>query len=835
MNQRYDIQENRIRRGGRGIPRMMVALLVFLLGTPFTAMAQVSAVKTQLDVTVFIEDSLGQSNIPGAKVVLSGPTPQEAVTNEEGKCSFLDLAPGTYTVRAESPGLESLEDVTVTVTAGAAAQISLKLKPSAVTSTVTVTAADQSIEASSTSNQTIASTTVTQAPNQNERTESLLPLIPGVVRGPDGHINLKGARNTQSGALVNSANVTDPATGGPAFDVPIDVVASVQVISNPYDPQYGRLTGAISLIDTKPSNYETFKFSVKNVLPRARKRDGDIVGIESATPRIMITGPLIRDRLALTQTLEYRYVRTPVNSLPSMERDTTLEAVNSYTQGDLILTPLQTATISLAIYPQKLRNMGLNTFTPQPSTPDYHQRGYQFYAQHRYIFGQASMLTSQVSYKTFDADITRNDTDPYMLLVETTEGGFFNQQKRRSERFDIQETYQFTPVQFWGTHQLKAGFNYAYSTYDGTQSFQSAEIQDVSGGAIERITFDRPGFASIEQHETAGYVSDEWKPFSRLLLYAGVRLDRDSITDSIHTAPRGGFQLALTSDGKTLLKGGGGLFYDRVPLMVSAFPSLPDRTVVLLNSAGQVLSSTQLDNQITGELRNPRSTAWNVAVSREVLEGLQVEIGFERRTTTRDFLVAPEPGTGFSVLSLSNTGGQSYRELQITGRYRFRGHVLNASYVRSRAYGDLNDFFQFFGNVPKVVVQSNDQGRLNFDAPNRMLLWGEFAAPWKIRILPVYDLHTGFPYSVQDVYRQYVGPRNSRRFPRFSALDIQFLRPFRIPIGHKHLKGTAGLSVFNVFNRFNPREAQTIVESPRFGQFFNSVPREFRAKFVLEF
>ena len=47
---------------------------------------------------------------------------------------------------------------------------------------------------------------------------------------------------------------------------------------------------------------------------------------------------------------------------------------NSYTQSDLVISPKQTATLSLAIYPQKLDYMGLNTFTPQPSTADFHQR-----------------------------------------------------------------------------------------------------------------------------------------------------------------------------------------------------------------------------------------------------------------------------------------------------------------------------------------------------------------------------------------------------------------------------------------------------------------------------
>jgi hypothetical protein len=38
-----------------------------------------------------------------------------------------------------------------------------------------------------------------------------------------------------------------------------------------------------------------------------------------------------KDRIAFTQSLEYRYVRTPVNSLPPFSRDTKLESVDSYT------------------------------------------------------------------------------------------------------------------------------------------------------------------------------------------------------------------------------------------------------------------------------------------------------------------------------------------------------------------------------------------------------------------------------------------------------------------------------------------------------------------------
>ena len=173
--------------------------------------------------------------------------------------------------------------------------------------------------------------------------------------------------------------------------------------------------------------------------------------------------------------------RTPVNSLPPLERDTTLESVDSYTQGDLKISPTQTATISFAVFPQKFQYMGLNTFTPQPATADLHQRGYQVYGQNRFLTGDESALISQFSYKTYDADVTAQSDDPYQLLIETTEGGYFNRQARRAWRLEGQESYQFAPRHFLGTHDFKAGLNYAHSSYDGQQTFLPVELIGVPG------------------------------------------------------------------------------------------------------------------------------------------------------------------------------------------------------------------------------------------------------------------------------------------------------------------------------------------------------------------
>jgi outer membrane receptor for ferrienterochelin and colicin len=759
----------------------------------------------------------------------------ETKTDAEGRYAFVSVPAGNYTIDASFSGLEAVE--TITVEPNQVGRVPLQLRPSEVKSSVTVTAneADSKVPAPT---ETITEKTLRDAPNVNERFESLLPLVPGVVRGPDGRINLKGARNTQSGALVNSANVTDPATGTPAINLPIDVVSSVQVISNPYDPQYGKLTGAVSTVETKTGDYEGFHFSIQNVLPRMRERGGSIVGIGAATPRMTFTGPIIKDRIAYTQSFEYRFIRTPVNSLPPSRRDTKLEGFNSYTQFDLTISPKQTATVSVAIYPQKLEYMGLNTFTPQPSTADFHQRGYQLYGQHRYVVGTQSTLISQFSYKRYDADVTAQNNDPYQLLIETTDGGFFNRQARRTSRFEWQESYQFAPRQYLGTHQLKVGLNYAHSSYDGRETFLPVEIIGVSGAPIERISFSEPTAFGIDQNEAAWFMADQWAPFQRLTLSAGLRFDHDSVTSSTHAGPRLGFLFALTHDGKTLLKGGIGEFYDRVPLMLPVFEHMPNRTVSILDPNGQALSSTFYQNRITGELQNPRSTSWNVAVERQVLESLTVRVGYEQRNTARDFVVSPTSGLNglkSGVMALSNGGSDSYREFQVAGRYQLPRFTVNASYVRSRAYGNLNDPALFFGTYPQAVIQEDARARLPFDAPNRFLSWADIAGPWKLNLLPVYDLHTGFPYSVENQFREYIGPRDTKRFPRFSSFDLQVSRPFSLPLGERHLKARAGFGVFNVFNHFNPREVQNDIDSSRFGGLFNDAWREYRGKLVFEF
>jgi hypothetical protein len=169
----------------------------------------------------------------------------------------------------------------------------------------------------------------------------------------------------------------------------------------------------------------------------------------------------------------------------------------------------------------------------------------------------------------------------------------------------------------------------------------------------------------------------------------------------------------------------------------------------------------------------------------------------------------------------------------VTARYQFHGaDQLVASYTRSSAMGNLNDFNSYFGNLEQPVIRPDGQGPLPWDAPNRYLFWSNVSLPRGFTVFPVLDVRTGFPLSVLDEDRNFVGARNEAgRYPRFVSLDLQVNKRLRL----FHHSATVGLKVFNITDHFNPRDYQGNLASAAFGAFTNSVGRAFRGKWVFDF
>jgi hypothetical protein len=95
-------------------------------------------------------------------------------------------------------------------------------------------------------------------------------------------------------------------------------------------------------------------------------------------------------------------------------------------------------------------------------------------------------------------------------------------------------------------------------------------------------------------------------------------------------------------------------------------------------------------------------------------------------------------------------------------------------------------------------------------------------------VSPLLDIRTGFPFSIVDAQQNFIGPRNSQRFPRFASLDMAITKDLKL-MDKYNTQFT--LSIFNVTNHFNPRNVRFNTADPAFGQFFANFRRLYRIDF----
>jgi carboxypeptidase family protein len=785
--------------------------------------------------------SAGSTNerLPGASLILTPAMPGKAtlaaVTNDQGEYKFTNLAAGDYQLQVSLNGFKQRTE-SIRVPAGVTTLNSIALEVEDVSANVTVVADGDGVNTTDAAPPaSFKPDTLQTVPLVNERFQDALPLVPGVVRGPDGLLNVKGARASQSGLTVNSSNVTDPVTGDFAINLPIEAIQSVEVLTNPYSPEYGEFTGAVTAVQTK-SGSEKFAVNAQSIFPRLRRRGGSFVGIEAFTPRVTFSGPVHGNKLKFIQSFEYRFVRTPVENLPALQRDTDLESLDSLSQLDWDIDERNHLTTTFSLFPQKLRYVGLNTFNPQEVTPNFKQRGFLVAINERRILSAKSMLESSFSIKQFDADVfPSSGSAPMNLAPNVNSGNFFNQQSRQSKRYQASEIYSFSPPDFAGTHLMKLGGGFSYVTFNGTNTSSAVRVLRADGTRSQQLDFEGAGQLSRNERKFFGYISDKWTINQRLTLEYGVRYDRGNLASENNFAPRIGFAFLPLLDGRTVVRGGIGVFYDDINLNLATFSQLQERVLTRFGADGLQELSVQRQHLSlrNGRLRTPRSVNWNIEVDREWVKNLFVRVGYQQRQGSREFVLNPIDSQGpETILGLENSGSSRYREFQVTTRYRINERdELVASYVRSSAIGDLNDFNSYFGNFENPVIRQNERSRLPWDAPNRFLFWGQIHTRYGITVAPVFDLRTGFPYSVIDEERNFVGARNrAGRYPTFASVDLQVLKSVDLPGRLKGYRAELGVKFFNLTNHFNPRDFQNNLASDGFGGFSNGVGRKFATR-----
>lgn len=780
-----------------------------------------------------------------------------ATTDEQGIAAFpAALTPGKYALRVESQGFETLNRNNVVIKDGGITEIAVALKVAPVTESVTVAAPAEeatNVQAgASTAAGILRRESLQRLPLAAARIDQALPLIPGVVRSSTGEISIEGANEQQSALLVNGLNASDPASGNFRLNLPIDSVESVQVFQHPYTAEYGAFTGGVTAVETRRGK-EQWHAEINDFLPDMRFKGGRIVGVAEDTPRVNFNGPLIKDRLFLSQSLSYSIAKQPVRGLPFPINETKTESQSYFSQLDLILSNRHTQTFTFGYFPQRDQFVNLDFFRPQPVTPNYKQKDFVFTVRDHYQLKEG-MLQSAFSFKRFDADVWGQGNDEQTLTPTVEQGNYFATQSRHSHRLELFEVYSSPAKHFLGAgHEIKVGFD--FNNVDNLLNYSARPVNVLreDGTLAERIVFRGVLPIQAANREYVGFAQDRLLVRPNLSFDLGLRLEDQRIGPESNLAPRAGFAWSPFKSDRTVLRGGIGLFYDKVPLNIRSFARYPSRTVTQYAADGvTVIDSRHYFNVLVDtppieplDFRNraggeagfvPENLKWNIQLDQIVAQWLDLRANLTGSRTDHIYIVNPELDfRGRSGIVLRSAGQATYRALELTARFHLpHKDQFFVSYVRSRARGDLNDFNSYFGDFGAPVIRQTEYSNLPFDVPNRLLAWGTINLPRRITIAPIFEARTGFPYSVRDGEQNFVGVRNSdqTRFPTFLSLDAEMAKEFQVT---KKYGVRLSLRVFNATNHFNPRNVRANTADPHFGEFFASYHRFFSGGFDIIF
>src|SRR5713101_5317669 len=188
------------------------------------------------------------SALPGVTVTLTGVgAPQTSITDAQGNFRFVNLSPGSYSLRGELAGFGNASRTGVTVRIGTNADVTMVLNPS-VTESITVTGEAPLLDVRKTG----TSINVTKLELEKIPTSrdpwTILQQSPGVLvdrmnvggnqSGQQSNYIGKGASGAQNTWNVDGVNITDEgATGSSPTYYDFDAFEEMQVTTGGSDPR----------------------------------------------------------------------------------------------------------------------------------------------------------------------------------------------------------------------------------------------------------------------------------------------------------------------------------------------------------------------------------------------------------------------------------------------------------------------------------------------------------------------------------------------------------------------------------------------------------------------
>ena len=555
---------------------------------------------------------------------------RELISSPEGTYLASQLVPGPYKVVARLPGFRTGERSGLLLQVGTTMTINLSLAIGGVEEVVTVAGQAPLVDATSARvGGNIGTGELAELPAMNRNYFAAVALLPGVQFSPSNQMGndtivASGQSSQGNNVTVDGGyNMDDAlgATSGAQVRTPLEAIQEFQVLTSMYDAEFGRAAGVIVNAVTKAGTNQFkgvgFFSAARNTLtakdflvkqgnlakPTVTKRDwGGVIGgpivrnkahflfslerqIDNPTrTRVFPTRPSLNystieersawntlfrfdHQLNSSHTWAVRYLRETAPQFPTGFGDrTTLESVQDET--DLDETAVGTLTSVLG-------NARVNTLRLARTWEHWWHGNPCTRALGDERAGQITGCPPQLDYLSFLAQASTEAQGPW------------------DSNWQIEDDFSWFIPGRKGDHELKFGVRYNYTelrrvsqiNQNGTFRFNTDRPFNAADPSTypERLTIRVGEFEEfIKDHTFEAYAQDKWK-IGRAAISAGVRYDlevipidqthnplfaggRKSPVDRNNVSPRIGLTYSLDEGGKTVVRGGYGIFYNRTIL-----------------------------------------------------------------------------------------------------------------------------------------------------------------------------------------------------------------------------------------------------------------------------
>jgi hypothetical protein len=358
-----------------------------------------------------------------------------------------------------------------------------------------------------------------------------------------------------------------------------------------------------------------------------------------------------------------------------------------------------------------------------------------------------------------------------------------------------QRQFQVVQSAAWhrGRHSAEIGADYRSITAvrrdaGGTLSILADQIADVASADLPYVGTTSPINQTVSLPELSLWAEDTWQVSRRLTIAVGLRWEyspspftsgttwsydptvsefvpivnpqpvwKTSVRDF---APRLGLAWRLTGNGRTVLRAGGGVYYDSSMSIAADVLNGGPLTIAKYQTTRGIFTSTVLGYGFAPRLRLPEINQGNFSLEHGFGEHDVLSVGYI--ASAGHGLIRREIGGPGSLPSLlvaltTNDGFSKYHSLQVQYRRRFvHGLELQGSYTWSHSIdNDSSDAFLTWAGA------GSDLGNSDFDLRQTLNLSGSYqftrrdGAHFPGRALggwslsTIFRARTGFPITVQ--------------------------------------------------------------------------------------